>query len=181
MKILVVVDMQNDFIDGALANKDAQAIVHGIVDMINGWDGPIFGTLDTHTSDYMLTQEGKNLPIPHCIWNTDGWRMNNDIFNAIRNKGYRNFNIMKFGFGSPDLCDQIRQIKNGLPMDNPIEEIHLVGVCTDICVISNAMLLKSFFTEIPIIVHANLCAGVTKESHNIALKAMSACQIKIDE
>ena len=181
MKILIVVDMQNDFIDGALTNKDAQEIVPGIVDMINGWDGPIFGTLDTHTSDYLLTQEGKNLPIPHCIWNTDGWRMHSDIFNAIRDKGNRDFNIMKFGFGSPDLCDQIRQIKKGLPMDNPIEEIHLVGVCTDICVISNAMLLKSFFTEIPIIVHANLCAGVTKESHNIALKAMSACQIKIDE
>lgn len=180
MKILVVVDMQNDFIDGALANKDAQAIVPGIVDMINGWDGPIFGTLDTHTSDYMLTQEGKNLPIPHCIWNTSGWRMQKDIFNAIKSKGMYDFNIMKFGFGSPDLCERIRQIKRGLPMDNPIEEIHLVGVCTDICVISNAMLLKSFFTEIPIVVHANLCAGVTKESHDIALKAMSACQIKIE-
>ena len=167
MKILVVVDMQNDFIDGALGTPEAVSIVPYVKQVIEFFDGKVLFTRDTHFSDYMDTQEGKNLPVPHCIKDTDGWRIRREL-DALRKTPA----IDKITFGSKDLVD----ILKGEPS---IESITFVGLCTDICVISNVMLTKAFFPEIPLIVDAKACAGVTPESHKNALAAMKMCQVRI--
>ena len=167
MKILVVVDMQNDFIDGALGTPEAASIVPYVREVIESFDGKVLFTRDTHFADYMDTQEGKNLPVPHCIKDTDGWRIRREL-DALRKTPA----IDKITFGSKDLVD----ILKGEPS---IESITFVGLCTDICVISNVMLTKAFFPEIPLIVDAKACAGVTPESHRNALAAMKMCQVRI--
>lgn len=167
MKILVVVDMQNDFIDGALGTPEAASIVPYVKQIIESFDGKVLFTRDTHFADYMDTQEGKNLPVPHCIKDTDGWRIRREL-DALRKTPA----IDKITFGSKDLVD----ILKGEPS---IESITFVGLCTDICVISNVMLTKAFFPEIPLIVDAKACAGVTPESHQNALAAMKMCQVRI--
>ena len=167
MKILVVVDMQNDFIDGALGTPEAASIVPYVREVIESFDGKVLFTRDTHFADYMDTQEGKNLPVPHCIKDTDGWRIRREL-DALRKTPA----IDKITFGSKDLLD----ILKGEPS---IESITFVGLCTDICVISNVMLTKAFFPEIPLIVDAKACAGVTPESHQNALAAMKMCQVRI--
>ena len=167
MKILVVVDMQNDFIDGALGTPEAASIVLYVKEVIESFDGKVLFTRDTHFADYMDTQEGKNLPVPHCIKDTDGWRIRREL-DALRKTPA----IDKITFGSKDLVD----ILKGEPS---IESITFVGLCTDICVISNVMLTKAFFPEIPLIVDAKACAGVTPESHQNALAAMKMCQVRI--
>lgn len=167
MKILVVVDMQNDFIDGALGTPEAASIVPYVKQVIESFDGKVLFTRDTHFADYMDTQEGKNLPVPHCIKDTDGWRIRREL-DALRKTPA----IDKITFGSKDLVD----ILKGEPS---IESITFVGLCTDICVISNVMLTKAFFPEIPLIVDAKACAGVTPESHQNALAAMKMCQVRI--
>ncbi|MBQ8756784.1 MAG: cysteine hydrolase [Oscillospiraceae bacterium] len=167
MKILVVVDMQNDFIDGALGTPEAVSIVPYVKQVIEFFDGKVLFTRDTHFADYMDTQEGKNLPVPHCIKDTDGWRIRREL-DALRKTPA----IDKITFGSKDLVD----ILKGEPS---IESITFVGLCTDICVISNVMLTKAFFPEIPLIVDAKACAGVTPESHQNALAAMKMCQVRI--
>ena len=167
MKILVVVDMQNDFIDGALGTPEAASIVPYVKQVIEFFDGKVLFTRDTHFADYMDTQEGKNLPVPHCIKDTDGWRIRREL-DALRKTPA----IDKITFGSKDLVD----ILKGEPS---IESITFVGLCTDICVISNVMLTKAFFPEIPLIVDAKACAGITPESHQNALAAMKMCQVRI--
>ena len=167
MKILVVVDMQNDFIDGALGTPEAVSIVPYVKQVIEFFDGKVLFTRDTHFADYMDTQEGKNLPVPHCIKDTDGWRIRREL-DALRKTPA----IDKITFGSKDLVD----ILKGEPS---IESITFVGLCTDICVISNVMLTKAFFPEIPLIVDAKACAGVTPKSHQNALAAMKMCQVRI--
>ena len=167
MKILVVVDMQNDFIDGALGTPEAASIVPYVREVIESFDGKVLFTRDTHFADYMDTQEGKNLPVPHCIKDTDGWRIRREL-DALRKTPA----IDKITFGSKDLVD----ILKGEPS---IESITFVGLCTDICVISNVMLTKAVFPEIPLIVDAKACAGVTPESHQNALAAMKMCQVRI--
>ena len=167
MKILVVVDMQNDFIDGALGTPEAASIVPYVREVIESFDGKVLFTRDTHFADYMDTQEGKNLPVPHCIKDTDGWRIRREL-DALRKTPA----IDKITFGAKDLVD----ILKGEPS---IESITFVGLCTDICVISNVMLTKAFFPEIPLIVDAKACAGVTPESHQNALAAMKMCQVRI--
>ena len=167
MKILVVVDMQNDFIDGALGTPEAASIVPYVKQVIESFDGKVLFTRDTHFADYMDTQEGKKLPVPHCIKDTDGWRIRREL-DALR----KTPPIDKITFGSKDLVD----ILKGEPS---IESITFVGLCTDICVISNVMLTKAFFPEIPLIVDAKACAGVTPESHQNALAAMKMCQVRI--
>lgn len=167
MKILVVVDMQNDFIDGALGTPEAVSIVPYVKQVIEFFDGKVLFTRDTHFADYMDTQEGKNLPVPHCIKDTDGWRIRREL-DALRKTPA----IDKITFGSKDLVD----ILKGEPS---IESITFAGLCTDICVISNVMLTKAFFPEIPLIVDAKACAGVTPESHQNALAAMKMCQVRI--
>lgn len=170
-KVLVVVDMQNDFIDGALGTKEAVAIVPGVKEKIKNFDGVVLFTRDTHETYYLDTQEGKKLPVPHCIRDTEGWQIRSEL-DALR----KTEPIDKETFGSTDLAGELVAMNE----DNEIESITLVGLCTDICVISNALLAKASLPEVPIIVDAKCCAGVTPESHENALKAMEVCQIQID-
>ena len=169
-QILIIVDMQNDFIDGALGTKEAVAIVPKVEDKIRNFDGEVFFTRDTHENWYLETQEGKNLPVPHCIRGTEGWQIRKEL-DALR----KTDPIDKETFGSTDLAADLLALHE----DEEIGSITLVGLCTDICVISNALLLKATLPEVPIYVDAACCAGVTPESHENALKAMEACQIKV--
>ncbi len=171
-KLLVVVDMQRDFVDGALGTKEAEAIVANVVAKISDFDGDIFATYDTHYEDYMQTSEGKNLPVPHCIKGTDGWNLNNEVQAALNKKGYKP--IEKITFGSVDLPKIISE-----NYDVSDLEIELVGLCTDICVVSNALLIKASFPETPITVDSACCAGVTPKTHNDALSVMKCCQINV--
>lgn len=166
-KILIVVDMQNDFIDGALGTAEAVKIVPYVKQMIESFDGKVFFTRDTHFENYMNTQEGKNLPVPHCIKGTDGWQIRSEL-DALR----KTEAIDKITFGSTQLIEVLRK-------EPDIESITFVGLCTDICVISNVMTVKAFYPEIPLIVDSKGCAGVTPESHNNALEAMKVCQVKV--
>lgn len=174
MKVLIVVDMQNDFIDGALGTKEAVAIVPNVIETIKGFEGTILYTKDTHFDDYMDTQEGKNLPVPHCIKGTDGWNLAEDI-EAVKCPQDKVFE--KMTFGSKELGDYLQR----LAIEEDIEEITLVGLCTDICVISNALLVKAYLPEVPVAVLQDCCAGVTPESHKNALEAMKMCQIEVRE
>lgn len=167
MKYLIVVDMQNDFIDGALGTAEAVSIVPYVKSVIENFDGKVIFTRDTHFENYMETQEGKNLPVPHCIKGTDGWQIRAEL-DALR----KTEAIDKVTFGSKDL---VQILKN----EGDIESITFAGLCTDICVISNVMLVKAFYPEIPLIVDAKACAGVTPESHKNSLNAMKMCQVKV--
>ena len=168
MKLLVIVDMQKDFIDGALGSPEAVAIVPYVKELIQGFDGKVFFTRDTHFADYMTTQEGKNLPVAHCIQGTEGWEIH-PALEALRQTPA----IDKLTFGSKELIDVIAR-------EEHVESITFAGLCTDICVISNAMVVKAFYPEIPLAVDAKGCAGVTPESHKNALSAMKMCQIRIE-
>lgn len=175
-KILVVVDMQNDFIDGALGTPEARAIVPNVCRKIREgeWDY-IYATMDTHNEEYMDTQEGKKLPVKHCIITEeeyDGWSLNEKIRNALEYVE-KYMTHLKTTFGAIDLGRSI-ELSHGKDL-----EITLVGVCTDICVISNALLLKSHFPEARIVVDASCCAGSTPEKHLMALEVMRSCQIDI--
>ncbi|MDR1246614.1 MAG: cysteine hydrolase [Clostridiales Family XIII bacterium] len=170
---LIVVDMQNDFVNGALGSAEAVAVVPAVVEKIWEFDGDVIFTYDTHGADYPNTQEGRKLPVAHCIEGTDGWRLFGELENLRFKVGGRAFT--KETFGSRDLAAYL-VIENE---KKPVERIELVGLCTDICVISNAILLKSFLPEAEISVDAACCAGVTPESHARALGAMRACQIEI--
>ena len=171
-KILVVVDMQNDFVDGALGTKEAQAIVDNVAAKIKNFNGDIYATYDTHFEDYMNTAEGEKLPVPHCIRGTYGWELNKNVQNALDEKGYTK--VEKVTFGSVGLPQLITDTYNVAEI-----EIELVGLCTDICVVSNALLLKAHFPEIEISVDSSCCAGVTPEKHKGALETMMSCQINI--
>lgn len=170
-KILLVVDMQNDFIDGALGTAEAEKIVPLVKDKIEGFDGTVLFTRDTHFDNYMETQEGKRLPVPHCIKGTEGWQIRKEL-DVLRTTEA----IDKLTFGSSEL-GQLLVKKNE---EEPIESITVIGLCTDICVISNALLAKAFLPETEIRVDAKCCAGVTPQSHENALNAMSVCQIVIE-
>lgn len=171
-KVLVVVDMQNDFVDGALGTKEAVGIVDNVVSKIKNFDGRIIATLDTHQHNYMETAEGKKLPVPHCIRMTKGWLLNEKVLDALSKKDCSL--IEKKTFGSTKLVKEIRRLKG----DDEIE-IEFVGLCTDICVVSNVLLLKAYFPEVKMTVDAGCCAGVTPESHNAALTTMKMCQIDV--
>ena len=166
MKYLIVVDMQVDFIDGRLGSPQARAIVPKVVDLVNRFDGQVIFTRDTHGPNYLKTQEGRKLPVEHCIHGTPGWQICRELQPFARDV------VDKLSFGSIALPRLLAQ--NGTP-----EEITLCGLCTDICVISNAMILKSAFPETPVYIEASCCAGVTPESHETALNAMRAVQIEV--
>ena len=166
--VLVVVDMQNDFIDGSLGSPEAVSIVPAVAEKIRSWDGELIFTLDTHGEDYLSTNEGRHLPVPHCIKGSDGHRLAPMVEDARADRGTV---IEKGAFGSLELADMLRRID--------CENITLVGLCTDICVISNAMIVKAALPEANVIVDASCCAGVTPESHKNALDAMASCQIEI--
>ena len=169
MKLLIVVDMQNDFIDGALGTKEAQAIVPLVAEKIKSFEGKVVFTQDTHYNDYLETSEGKNLPIEHCIDGTFGHKISDrlDTANALV--------LKKNTFGSYQLIDYLKEVNH----TDKITDITLVGLCTDICVIANALTIKTFFPEVNITVDSACCAGVTPKQHQIALEAMKPCQINI--
>lgn len=171
MKVLVVVDMQNDFIDGALGTPEAREIVPRVAEKIRSWEGPVYATQDTHQRDYLSTQEGRVLPVEHCLEGSHGW----ELAPAIR-EALRDFTCLaKPTFGCRALAETLALFQQ----DQLVEEIELVGLCTDICVISNALLLKAFLPEVPLAVDASCCAGVSPASHRNALEAMKMCQIRV--
>lgn len=167
MKILIVVDMQKDFIDGALGTAEAVAIVPAVKSLIESFEGKVLFTRDTHFDDYMQTEEGRHLPVQHCIKDTEGWQIHPEL-DALRTTQP----IDKLTFGSKELIALLAE-------ESDIESITLCGLCTDICVISNALLIKAYYPEIPLYVAADACAGVTPESHRNALEAMKMCQIEM--
>lgn len=167
--ILIVVDMQNDFITGALGSADAQAIVPNVVEKVKGFTGRVIFTRDTHPENYMDTQEGHNLPVPHCVKGTAGWEICPELAPLCKEV------IDKPTFGSAKLGELLVAADK----EEAISSVTLVGLCTDICVISNAMLVKAFLPEVPVTVDAACCAGVTPDSHKTALSAMLPCQIKV--
>lgn len=170
-KILLVIDMQNDFIDGALGTKEAEGVVDRVAEEIGKYPShDVFATRDTHGADYLNTQEGKNLPVPHCIQDTPGWELNPRIAAALGDAQV----LDKPSFGSVELA----RLMARLALEEQLD-ITLVGLCTDICVVSNALLLKAFLPETPVSVIADCCAGVTPESHDAALKTMAMCQVRI--
>ena len=152
---LIVVDMQNDFVDGSLGTPEAQAIVENVVRKVRSFPGNVVFTLDTHHADYLSTQEGTLLPVEHCIEGT----------------AYR-----KETFASVELARDLARANE----EDPLECIELIGLCTDICVVSNALTLKGFMPEVPLSVDARCCAGVTPEAHEAALRTMESCQVRID-
>lgn len=168
--ILIVVDMQNDFIDGSLGTAEAVAIVPKVAEKIRGFRGRVLFTRDTHHADYMDSLEGKNLPVVHCVEGTEGWQLREEIAALCQTQP-----IDKPAFGSTRLGEILR----GLDALEPIASVTLVGLCTDICVISNALLVKAYLPETPVTVDAACCAGVTPASHRNALEAMKLCQIQI--
>ena len=171
-KLLLVIDMQNDFIDGALGTKEAAAIVPNVVKHIQEFEGDSLYTIDTHSDNYMENQEGRNLPVPQSIKGTPGWELCPDL-KALRDAD--NSPVLdKVTFGAKDLPAYLEARYPG-----GLECVELIGLCTDICVISNAMVLKAFFPELPVSVTASCCAGVTPESHENALNAMKMCQIAV--
>ena len=169
---LVVVDIQNDFVDGALGTVEAVGILYNACRRIREFEGDIFVTYDTHFENYMDLAEGEKLPVPHCIKGTSGWEIHERIQGALKGKCYTP--VEKHTFGSTKLPELIRSSANGEPFS-----ITLIGLCTDICVVSNALLLKANFPDMKITVVADCCAGVTVDSHNAALITMKMCQIDI--
>lgn len=172
-KVLVIVDMQNDFVDGALGTKEAVAIVPNVVKKINEFDGDeIFVTYDTHYDNYFETLEGKKLPVAHCIDGTYGHDINDDVKKALIGKNYKD--VIKAGFGS-------FSVSKGLKDRYPGEEIEaeFVGLCTDICVVSNVLIMRAGYPNAKITVDSSCCAGVTPEKHEAALETMRSCQIDV--
>lgn len=171
-KFLIVVDIQNDFVDGSLGTLQAEEIIPKAVKKISEFSGEIFVTLDTHFENYMETCEGKKLPVSHCIKGTDGWKLNKRILTVLENKNYTI--VEKNTFGSIKLPELLRK-----SVGEEEFSVELIGLCTDICVVSNALLIKANFPEAEIYVDAQCCAGVTPESHKAALTTMKMCHISV--
>ena len=172
-KLLIVIDMQNDFIDAALGTKEAVSIVEAVKEKIRSYPAAdVIATMDTHGENYMDTQEGKYLPVPHCIRGTEGWKIRPDIEELLTGaKIYE-----KPTFGSTVLASDLKALSEKEDI-----ELELIGLCTDICVVSNALLLKAVMPEVRICADASCCAGVTPEKHLAALETMRSCQIQITE
>lgn len=170
-EILLVIDMQNDFISGALGTGEAEAIVEAVAAEIGKYPaGDVIATRDTHGADYLRTQEGRRLPVPHCIRGTEGWEIAPRIAQALGEAEI----VDKPTFGSRALAERLAALAEEEELG-----ITLVGLCTDICVVSNALLVKAFLPEVPVRVLARCCAGVTPESHEAALRTMEMCQIQV--
>lgn len=170
--ILIVVDIQKDFVDGALGTAEAVNMVQSAAKKIKAFDGDIFVTYDTHFENYMQTAEGGKLPVPHCIKGTAGWELDENIAKALSGKDFTK--VEKLTFGAAHLPELVKNAAGNDDFD-----ITLIGLCTDICVVSNALILKAAFPEKEIYVDAACCAGVTVESHIAALTTMKMCQINI--
>lgn len=176
-RILIVVDMQNDFVTGALGSEDAQKILPGVrakIDAYHKEDAEVIFTRDTHGEDYMQTNEGKHLPVPHCIKGTDGWQICAELTDGITSE-YKTVDKPTFGFlGWKDVLAS--ETADGSDLD-----IEMIGVCTDICVVSNALILKALYPEATVRVDAGCCAGVTPEAHAAALATMRSCQVDVTD
>ncbi len=172
-KILVVVDMQNDFITGSLGSAQAQAILPAVLEYVQAFSGEVLFTKDTHDPDYLNSREGRRLPVIHCVDHTPGWELAPPLDAFVKDFSCPVF--CKKTFGSTQLAQYLADENR----KKTIDEIQLIGVCTDICVVSNALTLRSFLPETPISVVASCCAGVTPQSHQTALDAMAGCQIDI--
>lgn len=176
-KLLIVVDMQNDFIYGTLGTTEAQQIVPNVIEKIKEYnsynDRYVVYTQDTHSSNYLNTQEGEKLPVVHCIKPTKGWQIPDDIAEVLSVKGIC---VEKKSFG----ISSERDISyNMYKILKDVDAVELIGLCTDICVVSNALILKAYHPEVPIIVDASCCAGTTPEKHKAAIEVMKSCQIEI--
>ena len=169
-KLLVVIDMQNDFIDGALGSQEAQKITPNVIAKIRNWDGDVWYTMDTHNADsYLESKEGQKLPVLHCIEGTRGWQVQSDVSKALSKKKAKC--VQKHTFGEVNLP--------GMIYVHGFDYVELVGLCTDICVVSNAITIKSTLEFADIAVDAECCAGTTPEMHEAALKVMKSCQIEV--
>jgi nicotinamidase-related amidase len=168
MKALIVIDMQNDFVDGALGSAEAQAIVPNVVEKVRTWpmEDCLAFTRDTHYDHYMTTLEGQLLPVPHCIKDTDGWQIIDELLPYAEESDVIDKETFGYEFWANTRLEEC-------------DEIHLCGLCTDICVVSNALALRMFYPDMPIIVDASCCAGVTPEKHLAALEVMKSCQIEV--
>ena len=171
--VLVVVDMQVDFVDGALGTTEAEAIVPRVCEVIQNWDGTVIATLDTHAPDYLQTQEGRNLPVVHCVRETPGWAFDARVAQALDGRPDPYYVYEKPTFGSMALARDL-VAANAVA---PIRSITLIGLCTDICVVSNALLIKAALPEVPLRVLPDACAGVTPAAHDAALATMASCQV----
>ena len=178
-QFLIVVDMQHDFVDGALGTPEAVGILENAAALIRSWEDEIFVTFDTHDADYLETAEGRKLPVVHCAAGTEGWTLHPQIGEALAEREAAApgsvQTVQKHTFGSVRLPELIAEAAG-----DEAFSITLIGLCTDICVISNAMLLKAHFPEMPIAVRADCCAGVTPLLHTAALAVMQSCQIDIE-
>lgn len=183
MKILVVIDMQNDFVTGSLGTPEARAIVPRVLSHVKkcAEDGTeVFFTRDTHTDDYLNTAEGKKLPVPHCIYDTEGWQIIPELRDIYAAEfGDNLIPINKPTFGSTRLAEELLWISQNMVDSDDVLEIELCGVCTDICVVSNALMLKAFMPEAKISVRELLCAGTSVDAHRKALDTMRSCQIDV--
>ncbi len=171
-KFLIVVDVQKDFVDGSLGTAEAQGIIQNVCEKIRGFEGEIIVTFDTHGENYLESAEGKKLPVKHCIKGTEGFELDENVKSALEGKVYTA--VEKPAFGSVKLPEVIRDMAQGDDFT-----VELVGLCTDICVVSNALIIKANFPEIEISVDSSCCAGVTPDSHNAALETMKSCQINV--
>lgn len=171
MKALVVIDVQNDFVSGSLGTQEAQEMLPRLVAKLEAFDGVVFATQDTHGADYAQTQEGKMLPVAHCERGTWGWRMVDEVEALVERKGATVFE--KPCFGSTALVDALVKLHE----DGSLESVELVGLCTDICVVSNALMIKAALPEMPVYADASCCAGVTPQKHDAALDVMESCQV----
>ena len=178
MNILIVIDMQNDFVDGALGTPEAVKIVPAVVEKIREYAArgdTVIATRDTHGEDYLSTQEGRNLPVVHCVRGTEGWQLNTHVAAALPEDAVV---VDKPTFGSTELAEIIGRYVREYGQENVQAE--LIGLCTDICVVSNALLLKAHYYEMPLSVDARCCAGVTPQKHAAALETMGSCQIAVN-
>lgn len=175
MKALIVIDMQNDFVSGALGSAEAQAIVPNVVEKVRAWDKEdlLFFTRDTHYYDYMKTLEGHYLPVPHCFKESGGWCIVDELLPYAHSEDQGGAVVIdKYTFG-------YKGWTSITPTLTYVDEIHLCGLCTDICVVSNALVLRMLYPETKIVVDASCCAGVTPEKHLAALEVMKSCQIEV--
>lgn len=172
-KILVVVDMQKDFVDGSLGTREARSIVDNVVKKAEAFEGEVIFTRDTHKENYMDTQEGRLLPVVHCVENTAGWEIIPELEKIRLERSCRCYD--KPTFGCIRLAEDMKREWDA----GDIESVELIGLCTDICVVSNALLIKAFSPELPVLADSACCAGVTPEKHEAALETMRSCQITI--
>ncbi len=173
MRYLLVIDVQNDFVDGALGTAEAQAMLPDLLKKVRGFDGAVWMTKDTHPENYLETQEGRNLPVVHCIQNTEGWELVSELNVLCREKNCPVYE--KPTFGSTAMAGDLKKLYD----EGKVDSVELVGLCTDICVISNALLIKAMMPELPVSVDASCCAGVTPEKHEAALEVMRSCQVAV--